>query len=79
MSSTIRANERHLRLFFDDMMLHLRLADGRQADVPLSAYKRLAGATREQLEHWEVIGEDEGIHWPDIDEDLSIKGLLAYR
>lgn len=68
-----------LRLSFDDKMLHLRLPDGRRADVPLTAYARLAGATREQLEHWEIIGEGEGIHWPDIDEDLSVKGLLAHR
>lgn len=68
-----------VQLYFDDTMLHLRLRDGLRADVPLAAYERLSQATREELENWEIIGECEGIHWPDIDEDLSVKGLLAYR
>jgi len=68
-----------VELSFDDEMLHLRLGDGRTAHVPLRAYDRLGRATREQLEHWEVIGEGEGIHWPDIDEDISMRGLLAYQ
>jgi hypothetical protein len=67
-----------VRLSFDDTTLHLRLADGRSADVPLAAFERLRGATREQLQNGEIIGECEGIHWPDIDEDISLKGLLAY-
>ena len=67
------------RLFLDDEMLHLRMPDGRRADVPLSAYRRLRNATREQLGNWEIIGDCEGIHWPEIDEDLTIRGLLAYR
>ncbi len=81
MSSTVRVTDEGAELYlsFDDKMLHLRLADGRRADVPLTAYRRLATATREQLERWEVVGENEGIHWPDLDEDLSVKGLLAYR
>jgi len=59
--------------------LCLVMPDGRRADVPLACYRRLRTATPEQLANWEVIGDGEGIHWPDIDEDLSIEGLLAHR
>jgi len=81
MSSTApsKRTEGRVRLVFDATALHLTLSDGRRADVPLAAFRRLREATPEQLENWEVIGECEGIHWPDIDEDLSIKGLLAYH
>ena len=52
------------------------LMDGRTITVPLAWYPRLANATVEQLAHWEVAGAGYGIHWPDIDEDLSTEGLL---
>jgi len=52
------------------------LVDGRTVSVPLLWFPRLAGATRQQLENFEILGDGEGIHWPDIDEDLSVAGLL---
>ncbi|MCD6326375.1 DUF2442 domain-containing protein [bacterium] len=58
----------------DDMVV--RLVDGRTVSVPLEWFPRLAKATREQLEHYEILGDGEGIHWPDVDEDLSVEGLL---
>ena len=54
-----------------------RLADGRSISVPLAWSWRLANATPEQRSRFEIIGTGEGIHWPDIDEDISARGLLS--
>lgn len=56
--------------------LIVSLVDGRTISVPLTWFPRLAHATQEQLNNWEILGDGEGIHWPDVDEDLSVKGLL---
>jgi hypothetical protein len=56
--------------------LSVELMDGRRISVPLAWYPRLAGATAVQRSHWEVAGCGYGIHWPEIDEDLSTEGLL---
>jgi len=61
--------------FTDDDMI-VSLVDGRRVTVPLVWFPRLAKATREQLEKYELLGDGEGIHWPDLDEDLSVAGLL---
>ena len=53
------------------------LVDGRTISAPLIWFPRLSGASPEQLSNWELLGDGGGIHWPDIDEDLSIAGLLA--
>ena len=50
--------------------------DGRIISVPLAWSWRLSEATPEQRKHWELIGDGQGVHWPDIDEDLSAKGML---
>jgi hypothetical protein len=59
-----------------DDELSVALMDGRTISVPLAWYPRLAKATPEQRSHWEVAAGGYGIHWPDIDEDLSTEGLL---
>src|SRR6202790_2697806 len=56
--------------------LAVDLLDGRTIIVPLTWYPRLLDATKEQRSHWKVSGGGYGIHWPDIDEDLSTEGLL---
>ena len=53
------------------------LVDGRKITIPLVWFPRLANATKDQLENYELLGDGEGIHWPDIDEDLSVAGLLC--
>jgi hypothetical protein len=53
------------------------LIDGRTISVPLAWSWRLAEATPEQREHYEIIGDGTGVHWPDIDEDISVEGMLA--
>ncbi len=60
----------------DDELI-VSIADGRTISVPLVWYPRLLHATPEQRSHWTVAGAGFGIHWPDIDEDLSTEGLLA--
>ena len=55
------------------------LVDGRSVSVPLPWYPRLANGTPTEREHWRLIGRGEGVHWPDLDEDVSVAGLLAGR
>ena len=52
------------------------LVDGRSLSVPLAWFPRLRSASPEQRRNWELLGDGEGIHWPDVDEDLSVAGLL---
>jgi hypothetical protein len=59
-----------------DVALHVVLADGRELSVPLVWFPRLRDASPEQRSHWRLIGRGEGIHWPDVDEDVSVLGLL---
>ena len=59
--------------------LTAELSDGRAISVPLAWYPRLVHATPEERSNWELIGGGEGIHWPDLDEDISVEGLLAGR
>lgn len=59
-----------------DDELVVSLADGRVLSVPLAWFPRLLGATAEQRTNWQLLGNGEGIHWPEVDEDLSVEGLL---
>ncbi len=54
-----------------DEALTVRLADGRTISAPLEWYARLYNATAEQRSNWRLIGDGDGIHWPDVDEDIS--------
>ena len=60
-----------------DEALTATLADGRVISVPLQWHPRLAHATPDERGNWEIIAHGAHIHWPDLDEDLSVKGLLA--
>ncbi len=57
--------------------LSVSVMDGRTITVPLAWYPRLANGTPAQRSHWELAGAGYGIHWPDVDEDLSTESLLA--
>lgn len=57
--------------------LTAELSDGRTVSVPLSWYPRLIHATPEERGNWRLIGSGEGIHWPDLDEDISVEMLLG--
>ena len=60
----------------DEILLHVTLADGRELAAPLEWFPRLRDATASQRRHWRFIGGGQGIHWPDIDEGISVAGLL---
>ena len=53
------------------------LADGRSISVPVTWYPRLATSTPAERSNWRFIGRSEGIHWPDLDEDISVENLLS--
>ena len=59
--------------------LTVELSDGRTIAVPLAWYPRLMHATKKERGNWRLIGKGQGIHWPDLDEDISVEGLLAGR
>lgn len=61
--------------FSDDDMI-VSLIDGRTIIVPLVWFPRLAMANQKQLANYELLGDSEDIHWPDMDEDISVAGLL---
>lgn len=67
------------RVSFTDDALVVDLVDGRTLAVPLIWYPRLAYGSPVERGNWRLIGEGEGVHWPDLDEDVSIEGLLAGR
>lgn len=62
----------------DDALI-VDLVDGRTVSVPVSWYPRLAHGTPAERSNWRLLGRGEGIHWPDLDEDISVAGLLAGR
>ncbi len=64
-------------LSFDDANIHVQLLDGRIIVVPLIWFPRLHKASAEQLAVYEISGGGIGLHWPELDEDLSVAGLLA--
>jgi hypothetical protein len=70
------ADERVRDVRFGEDTLAVDLMDGRTITVPLAWYPRLAGASPAQRAKWEICGAGFGIHWPEIDEDLSTEGLL---
>jgi len=67
-----------INVWFDEDRLCVALADGRTISAPLEWFPRLRDATDEQKANWRLIGNGVGIHWPDLDEDLSVAGLLAH-
>ena len=68
----IRAN----RVEIDQETLKVDLVDGRSVSVPLAWYPRLMHGTHEQRSNWRLIGAGEGLHWPDLDEDISVENLI---
>ncbi len=72
----ILTDERVAEVTFTDDSLSVRLMDGRAISVPLAWYPRLLKASPKQRQNWRIAGAGYGIHWPDLDEDLSTEGLL---
>jgi hypothetical protein len=72
----LEADERVDSVEFNVDSLVVGLKDGRSISVPLEWYPRLAKATDSQRSRWQLCGGGYGIHWPELDEDLSTEGLL---
>ena len=75
-TSDVKPGERVKDVRFTDDELVVDLLDGRTISVPLVWYPRLLSASPAQRSNWRMAGGGFGIHWPDIDEDLSTEGLL---
>ncbi|MGL4543476.1 MAG: DUF2442 domain-containing protein [Polymorphobacter sp.] len=72
-------DERATTVRFVDAQLVVDLRDGRTIATPLVWYPRLRSATPEQRANWQINGSGFGIHWPDVDEDLSVEAMLDGR
>jgi Protein of unknown function (DUF2442) len=76
-SSVVEASARAMAVEVTQDELVVSLIDGRKIVVPLAWFPRLLHATAAQRNRWELLGDGVGIHWDDLDEDLSVAGLLA--
>lgn len=72
----LKSNGRVEAVYFTRDSLVVDLMDGRTISVPLTWYPKLLNASPQERSHWETCGGGYGIHWPEIDEDLSTEGLL---
>jgi Protein of unknown function (DUF2442) len=75
--SATRLSAQAISVEFVDASIRVALADGREVSAPIAWFPRLRDASPEQRANWRLIGRGEGIHWPDIDEDLSVNALLG--
>ena len=78
-TSAVRLDPLAVEVAVTDAALRVVLADGREVTAPLEWFPRLRDATAEQRRTWRLIGGGVGIHWPELDEDISVAGLLATR
>ena len=77
---TLRTEPLAIDVAVNETVLHVTLDDGRELSVPVEWFPRLRDATNTDRANWRLIGRGEGMHWPAIDEDISVRGLLAgYR
>ena len=78
-TSPIEAATAAERVVVTDDALTVELGDGRRISAPIEWYPRLLHATQQERDNWRLIGGGQGIHWRDLDEDISIESLLAGR
>jgi hypothetical protein len=76
MNIAASSEPRILTLEVTEDVILAQFADGRSVSIPLAWSWRLANATQAQRNRFEIIGTGEGVHWPDIDEDISARGML---
>lgn len=76
MSTAVSLEPRIKSLQVTDESISAELVDGRTISVPLAWSWRLSEATPEQRAHFEILGDGQGAHWPEIDEDISVEGML---
>jgi hypothetical protein len=75
-TSVLKVDATAVDVTVTDDRLSVTLADGRELAVPLSWFPRLREATEAQRRNWRFIGRGQGIHWPEVDEDISVASLL---
>jgi hypothetical protein len=75
-SLVINKSKKAINVVFSDSKMIVFLEDGREISIPLEWFPRLRNATLNQLKKWRFIGNGEGIHWDEIDEDVSVENLL---
>jgi hypothetical protein len=73
---TIAKSQNAIDVLFDEDKMTILLMDGRELSIPLEWFPSLRSATQKQLNNWRFIGEGEGIHWPDLDEDILVEHLF---
>jgi Protein of unknown function (DUF2442) len=78
-SATETATPAAIGVAVSEDTLTVDLSDGRTVSVPLAWYSRLLHATAAERGNWKLIARGEGIHWPDVDEDISVAALIAGR
>ena len=76
MSIAVNADARVKNVTVTDDLITFHLVDGRVISVPLVWSWRLSDATPAQRDNYEIIGDGQGVHWPDVDEDLSVEGMF---
>ena len=76
MSIAVNADARVKTVTVTDDLITFHLVDGRVISVPLVWSWRLSEATPAQRDNYEIIGDGQGVHWPDVDEDLSVEGMF---
>ena len=76
MSIAAKADARVRQVAVTDDLITFHLVDGRIVSVPLAWSWRLSEATPSQRDNYEIIGDGQGVHWPDVDEDLSVEGMF---
>jgi uncharacterized protein DUF2442 len=76
MSTAVSVESRIASVEVTDEAITARLVDGRVISVPLAWSWRLSDATPAQRRNWELVGDGHGVHWPDVDEDISAEGML---
>lgn len=76
MNTVVNSEPRIVAIEVTEDTITAQLADGRTISVPLTWSWRLSNATPEQRNNFEIIGIGDGVHWPDIDEDISARGML---
>ena len=75
-ANIVEFNASAIDVEIDEHCLKVVLADGREISAPLAYFPRLVEATPDQRNRWELIGDGYGIHWEELDEDISVRGLL---
>jgi len=73
---TLNKSTNAVNVWFDDIKMYVILEDGRELSLPIGWFPSLRDATNEQRANWRFIGDGEGMHWEELDEDILIEGLL---